>query len=517
MVRGAKGTTAIEERARALARASIARADALFGADRALDRPGGGAKDGDAGGAHAARVRLAVKIADEYASVRAWSRENERGGGQKGATGGASGARDNSSGTRERFDGEDDERARVKEEKKRKKAPSDIVSMIDALDDEDERDGGSQAGPSKALAAFRGEDAQANLPVSIFGRHANAATGANIAKRLASEWPEPEWRAPWKLYRVISGHQGWVRSCAVDPGNEWFVTGSADRTIKVWDLASGSLKLTLTGHIEQVTGIVVSQRHPYMFSCGLDKKVKCWDLEYNKVIRNYHGHLSGVYSIAMHPTLDLLMTGGRDSVCRVWDMRTKRQVYCLTGHENTVGSILAQDENPQLVTGSYDSTVRLWDLATGKTMHTLTHHKKGVRAMAMHKKEFAFVSASADNIKKFSCHGDFMHNMLSKQNSIVNTLSMNDDDVVFSGGDNGSMCFWDYKSGHCFQQEKALVQPGSLEAECGIYASTFDVTGSRLITCEADKTIKMWKEDTEATPESAPILPFAPPKNIRRS
>lgn len=74
MVRGAKGTTAIEERARALARASIARADALFGADRALDRPGGGAKDGDAGGAHAARVRLAVKIADEYASVRAWSR-----------------------------------------------------------------------------------------------------------------------------------------------------------------------------------------------------------------------------------------------------------------------------------------------------------------------------------------------------------------------------------------------------------------------------------------------------------
>ena len=42
-------------------------------------------------------------------------------------------------------------------------------------------------------------------------------------------------------------------------------------------------------------------------------------------------------------------------------------------------------------------------------------------------------------------------------------------------------------------------------------------TGSRLITCEADKTIKMWKEDTEATPESAPILPFAPPKNIRRS
>jgi len=109
---------------------------------------------------------------------------------------------------------------------------------------------------------------------------------------------------------------GWVRSICFDPANSWFVTGSADRTIKVWDLASGGLKLTLTGHIEQVTGLAVSDRHPYMFSCGLDKQVKCWDLEYNKVIRHYHGHLSGVYALKVHPTLDVLMTGGRDCTCR---------------------------------------------------------------------------------------------------------------------------------------------------------------------------------------------------------
>lgn len=55
-----------------------------------------------------------------------------------------------------------------------------------------------------------------------------------------------------RRYRVISGHLGWVRSLAVDASNTWFATGSADRTIKIWDLASGQLKLTLTGHIEQV-------------------------------------------------------------------------------------------------------------------------------------------------------------------------------------------------------------------------------------------------------------------------
>lgn len=43
-----------------------------------------------------------------------------------------------------------------------------------------------------------------------------------------------------------------VCSLAVDPSNEWFATGSADRTIKVWDLVTGQLKVTLTGHNEQV-------------------------------------------------------------------------------------------------------------------------------------------------------------------------------------------------------------------------------------------------------------------------
>ena len=340
---------------------------------------------------------------------------------------------------------------------------------------------------------------------------------ASLIPRLASKWPKPEWHAPWKLYRVISGHQGWVRSVTVDPSNEWFVTGSADRTIKIWDLASGQLKLTLTGHIEQVTGVAVSDRHPYMFSCALDKMVKCWDLEYNKVIRHYHGHLSGVYSLALHPELDVLMTGGRDSACRVWDMRTKLQAMCLTGHENTVGAIASQRENPQVITGSYDSTVKLWDLAAGKCMSTLTYHKKGVRALATHPKDFTLMSASADNIKKFGLpRGTFMHNMLSQQKTIVNALSCNEDNVVVSGGDNGSLWFWDYKSGHNFQQAQPKVQPGSMEAEAGIFASTFDRTGTRLITVEADKTIKMWKQDEDATPESDPGLPYHPPRELRR-
>ncbi|KZF26308.1 WD40 repeat-like protein [Xylona heveae TC161] len=327
----------------------------------------------------------------------------------------------------------------------------------------------------------------------------------SLSRRQTVQQMKPEWHAPWKLMRVISGHLGWVRSLAVEPGNEWFASGAGDRTIKIWDLASGSLKLTLTGHISTVRGLAVSPRHPYLFSCGEDKMVKCWDLETNKVIRHYHGHLSGVYTLSLHPTLDVLVTGGRDGVARVWDMRTRSNIHVLAGHKGTVSDVKCQEADPQVISSSLDSTVRLWDLAAGKTMGVLTHHKKGVRALALHPTEFTFASGSTGSIKQWKCpEGAFMQNF-EGQNAIINTMCVNEDNVLFSGGDNGSMSFWDWKTGYRFQSLETTAQPGSLDAEAGVMSSMYDRTGLRLICGEADKTIKIWKQDEDATPETNPL------------
>ncbi|KAK5129321.1 pre-mRNA-splicing factor prp46 [Meristemomyces frigidus] len=398
--------------------------------------------------------------------------------------------------------------ARRKKPKASEEQASD-AQMARVIDKASQRAGGPaqmNGGPSStALTRIQGT-AGAKLPPNANGPTPQRDTPAtSLVRRDTVRHQKPQWHPPWKLFRVISGHLGWVRALAMEPGNQWFASGAGDRTIKIWDLATGTLKLTLTGHISTVRGLAVSPRHPYLFSCAEDKMVKCWDLETNKVIRHYHGHLSGVYTLALHPTLDVLMTGGRDGVVRVWDMRTRSNIHVLSGHKGTVSSIVAQATDPQVISSSLDGTVRMYDLAAGKTSGVLTHHKKGVRALATHPTEFTFASASPGQIKQWLCpNGDFMQNF-EGHNAVINSLAVNEDNVLFSGGDNGSIAFWDWKTGHRFQYEDSVAQPGSLDAEAGIMSSTFDLSGLRLITGEADKTIKVWRPDENATEDSYPL------------
>lgn len=173
-------------------------------------------------------------------------------------------------------------------------------------------------------------------------------------------------------------------------------------------------------------------------------------------------------------------------------------MHCLTGHTNTVGTVICQAAEPQIVTGSHDNTIRLWDLAAGRSRVTLTHHKKSVRAVCFHPTLYMFASAAPDNIKQWKCpDGEFVQN-LSGHNAILNALCVNADGVLVSGGDNGSLNFWDWKSGFCFQKLQTQPQPGSIDSEAGIFALRFDQSGSRLLTAETDKTIKLYKEDENA-------------------
>lgn len=330
------------------------------------------------------------------------------------------------------------------------------------------------------------------------GLMTNNSLIAALRKKSQTE-KQAQWRNPWKLHRVIQGHLGWVRSVDIDPRNEWFATGATDRMIKIWDLATGVLKLTLTGHTHNVRAVRVHPQLKYLFSAGEDNMVKCWDLESNKVIRHYHGHVGGVYCLDVHPVDHVMFTGSRDTTVRMWDIRTRECVNVLSGHTHTVQCLSAQSSAPEVTSGSTDATVRLWDIRTlGKSYKTLTHHQKGIRSISLYN-DSSFATCSPDAIKVWKApEGDFERNFDHPENQgnvVVNCSAVRDDGLFVAGLDNGKLRLYDWDTGKQFQEIHTPPQPGSLDSENAIFDIKFDFSGTRIITAECDKTIKLYRED----------------------
>jgi len=125
--------------------------------------------------------------------------------------------------------------------------------------------------------------------------------------------------------------------------------------------------------------------------------------------------------------------------------------------------------------------------------------------LANHPKEYTFASAGADKIRIWKCPEGEQLRTIAEHPAVLNTIAINQDNVMVTGADDGTLHFFDWESGYNFQRIRSPLQPGSLSSEAAIFDTLFDRSSMRLITAECDKTIKIWKEDDKATPETHPI------------
>lgn len=73
----------------------------------------------------------------------------------------------------------------------------------------------SNGGAGQIVAFNESSKALANLAAA--SKDTTKPTSAAVIRRMPSKWPKPQWRAPWKLYRVIAGHLGWVSGKSLPP------------------------------------------------------------------------------------------------------------------------------------------------------------------------------------------------------------------------------------------------------------------------------------------------------------
>jgi len=129
-----------------------------------------------------------------------------------------------------------------------------------------------------------------------------------------------------KFFLSLYGHKLPVLSLDISDDNELIITGSADKTIKIWGLDFGDCHRSLLAHADSVMSLRFLPGTHCFFSGGKDKVIKYWDADHFELILTHKGHGGEVWSMAMGRDGGFFVSAGGDRSVRVWE-RSEDQVY----------------------------------------------------------------------------------------------------------------------------------------------------------------------------------------------
>ncbi len=296
--------------------------------------------------------------------------------------------------------------------------------------------------------------------------------------------------------RTLEGHAQTVQSVAFSPDGRRIVSGSADKSIRVWDADTGHEIMTLEGHGGIVTSVAYSPDGQVIGSGNQDQTIKIWDANTGREIKSFEQR-QNVMSVAFSPngwwiasagsgleqkitiwdtntgqnlrTLEVpyyysydvaiftydgrrIIGGGigdstratRHGSIGLWDADTGGQLMTLDGHA-IINSVAASPDGRWFASGGSDNKVRLWDMDTGEEFRTLEGHRKPVRSLAIGPNGKRIVSGSFDKtVKVWDAESGRLIGSLDGHTVCAMSVAISPDGRrIASGGYDNTVRVWD--------------------------------------------------------------------------
>mgnify|MGYP000023429165 FL=1 len=211
---------------------------------------------------------------------------------------------------------------------------------------------------------------------------------AVYCERLAIE---RNWRYGRYCVRVLRGHTEGIMCLAFREKVSQLpypvmVTGSYDRTIRVWNLQTGETLRVLSGHARGVRCLQFDDSK--VISGSMDRTLKIWNWRTGELLRTLEGHTEGIVSLTYNDRV--LASGSADSSIRIWNCQTG-ECFPLNGHRDWVNALQLWtapshgSSNPSmfLYSASDDFTIRLWDLQTRECLMVFQGHVGQVQSLKL--------------------------------------------------------------------------------------------------------------------------------------
>lgn len=257
------------------------------------------------------------------------------------------------------------------------------------------------------------------------------------------------------------------------------VSGSDDKTLKVWELSTGKSLKTLKGHSNYVFCCNFNPQSNLIVSGSFDESVRIWDVRTGKCLKTLPAHSDPVSAVHFNRDGSLIVSSSYDGLCRIWDTASGQCLKTLIDDDNPPVSFVKFSPNGKyILAATLDNTLKLWDYSKGKCLKTYTGHKN--------EKYCIFANFSVTGGKVSVKHISIDIHIYDTNCRLCYAILQ----WIVSGSEDNMVYIWNLQSKEVVQK----LQGHTDTVLCTACHPTENIIASAAL--ENDKTIKLWKSDT---------------------